>query len=339
MGMALEKLIESCTADHYLRLARSTANRYWTEFVETVYVLERSISPRHFDDLCNNKLQMSQVRFDEKQYIQIACETTINSYFASRFPDSFRYEPKTRANTKKNVDCSYSDAGYKYFIEVKCADFKAKEMITSQDGFKISTFGRLPDYASVLNELTQMLHEGQKTLEAPPKPVLRQKNMDNTLKDFLISAHGKFNECSSDNEVNILVVCCGDAQDMQAWFSYLQGYRGLFTPNPFCKANFFRNVDMVVLTNLYHRHHLFFEKGHLQNIWSFEKACNFVSSNPGRKLNKKAAINHFLATFDHYSYELDQYRIPGPAADQLNDYLRIPYFVKEYLHDRGIVLF
>lgn len=163
--------------------------------------------------------------------------------------------------------------------------------------------------------------------------------MDNNLKDFLISAHNKFNDDATDDEVNILVVCCGDPSDMQAWHLYMYSHQGLFTDESFCACEKYRNVDMVLLTNLYHTHNRFMDKQHLSNNWVLEKACNFIFSNPRRKSSKESAMKHFVNTFPHYTFDLFNYNVPGTAEQYVKDILRIPYFVKEMLSDKGVVLF
>jgi hypothetical protein len=96
---------------------------------------------------------------------------------------------------------------------------------------------------------------------------------------------------------------------------------------------------MVVLTNLYHRHNKFIEKQHLKEHWLLEKSCNFIFSNPSRKSLKEPAMMHFINTFPHYTFDLSNYNVPGPAEQYVKDLRRIPYFVKEMLTDKGIVLF
>lgn len=335
----LHKLTMACPENHYLRLALTTGSSYWEGFIRTIVVLMNQLENKKFDDLVKNKLQLCQPKFDEKQFVQIACESSVNAYFASSFPNTFNYEVVTKPTTNKDVDCSYSDSNFKYFIEVKCSDFKEKEKISAQDGFKFSTFGRLPNYSESFADLSKMLDEGQINQGVEPKPVLKQKNMDNTLKDFLTSAHSKFNDNIDENEVNILVVCCGDPSDMQCWYSYMYAYEGLFTNESFYDATLFNNVDMVVLTNLYHRHSKFYEKNHLNEVWSLGKACNFIFSNQFRKSQKQAAMMHFINTFPHYTYDLFRYEVPGSAEQYVKDVLRISYFVKEMLTDKGTVLF
>jgi hypothetical protein len=80
-------------------------------------------------------------------------------------------------------------------------------------------------------------------------------------------------------------------------------------------------------------------KQHLSNNWLLEKACNFIFSNPRRKSSKESAMKHFVNTFPHYTFDLFNYNVPGTTEQYVKDILRIPYFVKEMLTDKGVVLF
>ena len=190
--------------------------------------------------------------------------------------------------------------------------------------------------------ISQYIKKGRETLEEEdpaPKDVIKSKNMDNNMKAFLLSAHEKFNPSPLECEVNILAVCCGNPQDMQSWFGYLQANEGLFTQNSFYDPNKYNRVDLVILTNLYHRHHEFYEKESLHDHWLFEDAFNLIFRNPVRLLNKEQAIKSFIQVFPNYSNDLVSYDVPGDAPQYVKDTLRIPYFVQEELEEKGIQLF
>jgi len=171
-----------------------------------------------------------------------------------------------------------------------------------------------------------------------PKEVVKQKNMDNNLKDFIVSAHRKFPQNSSDREMNALVVCCGNPQDIQSWFCNLYAHEGLFTSTSFHNQSDYNRVDLVVLSNLYHRHHKFYEKTNISGHWLLEGAFNLICSNPFRTLNKEDAIKHFIELLPNYSNDLMRYDVPGDAPQNVKDVLKIPYFVKK-LEEKGIQLF
>lgn len=332
-------LKENNSTQHYLKKAITDYQYYFDGFEEATGNLKNMISEKLFEDLTENKLQVRDIQFNEKGFVQCACEITVSSYFAENYPDGFEYEAVLSALSSKDVDCRFKVDGFKYNIEVKCSDFTTKENIEKKDGFKIVHSGRNPDFKETEKEISQMLSEGQRLKGVDPKPTFVQKNMDNNLKDFLISSNNKFSPISSESEVNILLVCCGDQHDMQSWHGYLYGHQGLFTEQSFCNKDEYKNVDLVILTNLYHRHFEYFNKSHIKKNWSLCNAFNLCFSNQFRKKDKKEAILKFLEVFPHFTYELDKYRVPGDVDQNIIDSIRIPYFVEEKLKAKGKIYF
>ena len=154
--------------------------------------------------------------------------------------------------------------------------------------------------------------------------------MDNNLKDFLESAHQKFNSTPTENEINILLVGCDDEEDIQNWYNYLWAEQGLFTSKPFSNSNDFNNVDLVVYTNQYFIHNSFSTKK-LKEHWSIEKSFNLIFKNPHRLLNKNKGIEHFMKILPNCTSEFNNYVVPGPAPQEVKDSVVIRYFVKDYL--------
>lgn len=344
--MDFDKFIDDNTKDksHYLLKAKTESLAYYQSFMNNISFLEDKLNSKQFVELLKNKLQLSSLKFYEKQFIQSACETTVNAYFAKKYPTSFAYEKKLKLTNKKNVECQVRSYYFTYNIEVKCADFEAKEKIETQDSFKFSTYGRINDYKEAMQEIGEMMIEGQKIKGDVPKPLLEQRKMDNNLKDFLISANEKFDSNPNESEVNILVVCCGDANDIQHWHNYMYAPTGLFTRNSFYNPKEYTRVDIVVLTNIYHRHYNYFEKLHLEDNWNFGSAFNLAFSNPFRSMNKEESIKHFLKVFPHYTYELEKFKLPPSNEPEfirqvLKSIVGIPAFVKYNLTDKGKILF
>jgi len=343
--MEIEEIIKKISdSSHYLLKSKDEQSEYYANFTKVILPLKEKLTEKQFEDLLINKLQMKNASFDEKAFIQIACETTVNAYFARKYPTSFAYEKKLKLTNKKNVECQVRSYYFTYNIEVKCADFEAKEKIENQDSFKFSTYGRIDDYKEAMKEIGEMMIEGQKRKGDVPKPLLEQRKMDNNLKDFLISANEKFDSIPNENEVNILVVCCGDANDIQHWHNYMYAPTGLFTRNSFYNPKEYTRVDIVVLTNIYHRHYKYFEKLHLEDNWNFDSAFNLAFSNPFRSMNKEDSIKHFLKVFPHYTYELEKFKLPPSNEPEfirqvLKSIVGIPAFVKYNLTDKGKILF
>lgn len=327
---------------HYLKKSKQFYPDYFEGFKTSINSLKVVVSNKKLKDLLNNKFQIRDSAFKEKAFIQTACETTINAYFAKKYPETFQYEEKLNPANNKDVDCGFMDMGFKYNVEVKCSGFDSKEAIDRQYAFKFGTAGRIPEFDHEFETISKYIKMGRKNLgedDSAPKDVVQSKNMDNNMKGFLISAHEKFNPNPVEDEVNILAVCCGNPQDMQNWFSYLYANKGLFTPYSFCDHNEYKRVDLVILSNLYHRHHEFYEKESLHNHWFFEHAFNLICCNPLRFLSKERAIKSFTQGFPNYSTQLMNHNVLGDVPQYIKDVLRIPDFIRVELEEKGIHLF
>lgn len=110
------------------------------------------------------------------------------------------------------------------------------------DSYKYLSSGRFDNMQGVMGVISNSIDEGSTNKGELLKPHLVLKNMDNNLKDFLKSAHQKFNPDSDENEINILLVCCDDSADMQSWVGYLYACQGLFT-----KDSFHSKMSIVML--------------------------------------------------------------------------------------------
>jgi hypothetical protein len=212
-------------------------------------------------------------------------------------------------------------------LEIKCADFSKKNDIDSSNAYKLGLIGRLGDLAEYEDLVASLRNafESQVNPEAEAnKPLLIQQHMDNKLKDFLLSAHSKFNDITGPNELNVLVVCCSDPYDMQKWFTYLYENQGLFTNELFHPNSEYCNVDVVILSNLYHRHHEYWNKDKIQNHWDFSEAFNLICNNPYKREEKNHLIHTLVETIPNFSWELFDYRTQTGLEE-----LRIPHFVHE----------
>ena len=85
----------------------------------------------------------------------------------------------------RDVDCSFRSEGYKFNVEVECADYTTKHEIDSGSEVIISAIGRLSDYNDAVAQLQETFAIGGNTL-------VKRLHMDNKLKDYLYDAHGKF---------------------------------------------------------------------------------------------------------------------------------------------------
>jgi hypothetical protein len=162
--------------------------------------------------------------------------------------------------------------------------------------------------------------------------------MDNKLKDYLMDAHGKFPDASREGEYNVLVVGCDDPLDIMQWEGYLIGSQGLFTDQSYAPTDEYSNVDMVVLTNLYHRHKAVEEKDKLTAHWWFGESFSLLYKNP-RSTKPDSMAQAFAKTLQFYNNDLVQYRMAGDAPERDLQSLAIPHFVGKVLLAKGRYLF
>lgn len=293
---------------------------------EALSVLTPFLSDAQRNDLCTKKLSLETSPVSEQAYIQSAVELTVCAHYARFYSDEFIYEEKV--NPPKDVDCSVRIDGFKYNIEVKCADFVKKELVDKASGFKIGAMGRLDDYAQLVEQLQELFSSDGHVLS-------EQRHMDNNLKTFLVSAHSKFAAVTPDNELNILIVACDDAMDMQKWHSYLFGVQGLFTNDSYADRAAYDRVDMVVLTNLYHRHKDPASKHKITGHWHLSEAFCILCANPFSE-KPHATAYEFSKTVRHFNNEWNDYL---SGADDILKGIGIPAFVGSELQAKGMYYF
>ena len=326
--------------DHYLVRARAESSHYFNEFIIAAQIMKNVMTNDEFENWCAEKMLLKQQTFAEKAFIQYAVETSAARYFAEKHNENFKVEAKINPTNNKDVDIQFTNRGCTYNVEVKCSDFVSKEETENKYGFKFGTIGRLPDRGDeAIKAISSALDEGLTQKGESLKPFLTSKKMDNNLKDFLESAHNKFNPSPNESEVNILLVGCDDKNDIQNWHNYLFAGQGLFTNDSFADKGKYNNVDLVVFTNLYFKHNKYFDKK-VRNSWTLENSFNLVFSNPFRQLQKQKAIKNFLDFFPHFTWDLHHYSDPGEAPFDVKDAVRISWFIKDNLEDKkGLYLF
>lgn len=321
----------STIADHYLVKARGMGHNYYSEFLEAAKILKPLLTEKEFEFWCVEKMLLKQQTFAEKTFIQYAVETSVVRFFGEKYPTDFKVEAKINPSNDKDVDCQFLDNGYTFNVEVKCSDFVSKEKIDSKDAFKFSTIGRLPDRGEDAKKVvSSAIDEGLTKKGEPLKPHLSSKNMDNNLKEFLELTHEKVNPTPNENEVNVLVVGCGDERDIQNWVNYLWAPEGLFTSQSFADRTKYNNVDFVVLTNQYFKHNKYFDK-RVIDCWSIENCFNLIFPNPYRRLQKENAMKHFISICPNYSEEISKYVVPGEVPNYVKDSVKVSWFVKDNL--------
>lgn len=311
-------------------LNRKELSKYTDDLLRCIDTLDPYLTKKQMTCLLKD-LQLVGCGFDEAKYIQAACETCVTASLAESYGEHFKYEAKI--NPPKNVDCVFSNEGATFNVEIKCPDYSKKNTIDENEYFSLGSFGRLSNFDDTFQMLCEIFNSPE-AQEEGAKPLVQQHHMDNKLKDYLLSAQGKFNETQNDNELNILLICCSDAMDLQKWFHYMYGVKGLLSNDSFINPLYYNRVDVVVLTNLYHRHHEYWLKSKISEHWCLSESFNLIFSNPYRRAEKYHTIMKLVKSIPNHSKELNEYRSPDGI-----DEFRIVQYVVEELDSRGLNYF
>ncbi|MBP1143194.1 hypothetical protein JOE33_000117 [Pseudomonas sp. PvP027] len=304
-------------------------SEYREEMVKALECIGQHLTKSEFEDLVLKKLRLEDSKPSEAQYLQAAVELTVCAHYARFFPEGFFYEDKVAP--PRDVDCSFQNEGYKFNVEVKCADFTAKQKIDESGAFIMRAVGRMPDYNDAAAKLKETFASGGNEL-------VKGLHMDNKLKAYLMDAHDKFPDPTRQDEYNVLVVGCDDQNDIMQWEGYLTGAHGLFTEQSYAPTDDYDNVDMVVLTNLYHRHKSVEKKDKLTGHWWFGESFSLLYQNPRSTKPQEMALA-FAKTLRFYNNEITQHRMEGDAPDWLKKRLAIPHYVGDVLMRNGQYLF
>ena len=288
--------------DHYLCHVGYNYDSYIQGLCDVLLKIKEKISRKKFDNLIKSKLQIRADQFNEAGYIQTACELTVMNDFINDERFEFLYENKV--TPPKDVDFTLQFEGIKYNIEIKCPSFK--EISKSINDISLTFTNRAP----TIDSKNEVFNDIKSRLEQHGKKTIEEKNLDNTLKGFLESVQEKVLS-SSQKDVNILVVCCDDAESMHIWRGYLFGWQGFFTDNSYIEHSSFDRVDYVLLTNIYHRHHHFFEKNLISKHWSLSSSFNLLYPNKYSKRNKTVDgdidLKKMNGIFNNHNYDFETY--------------------------------
>jgi len=332
MDANLLKLIQSTKdQDNYLVKSFNNKHEYFIDFLDVYNVYSKYFS-KILNDWLGNKMLLNKNKFDEKQFIQFACEASIVKYFSEKFAQTLEIEKKVNPTNGMDVDLSFSSAEFIINIDVKCSAYDEKEKIDKQNKLKIQTVGRLPDLDNTVKELTDLLAPVFEKLNLDG--AVLAKNMDNNLKSHLKSAHDKFNPNAPINELNVLAVCCNDAEDLQLWYYYMFKDQGLFTSESYWNQSEYENVDLVLINNLYFKHHKVFDKK-ITNSWNFDSSFNLIFENPFAKQKKEDAIKEFLRICPNFNREFRTWNMPGTVEEDVKDSRRIADFIKAELEEKS----
>lgn len=302
---------------------------YRAQLALALECIGKHVSHREFEALVYKKLRLEDPAPSEQQYLQAAVELTVCAHYALHFPEGFVYEYKVMP--PRDVDCSFQSEGFRFNVEVKCADFSAKHQVDESGAFIIKAIGRLSDYYDAVAKLTETFASGGNVLRKNP-------HMDNKLKTYLVDAHGKFPAPTRQGQFNVLVIGCDDAGDMQQWEGYLTGPRGLFTQDSYADPEQYSNVDLVVISNLYHRHKSPASKDKLSDHWTFGQSFCLLYRNP-RSIKPNSMLQAFAKTLRFFNNDLAQHEVEGDAPAYLKERLAIRDFVGRVLMKNGEYFF
>lgn len=291
-------------------------------------VLFLYLDDKERSDLIYNKLMLENDKADENRYIQAACEVTICGWFAYvASMTKERYEYEFVVSTPKDVDCAIWDKENQFNIEVKCADYSKHKNIVATSDLVMHGLRRLTDYNSSVSNLQNVFSTG-----AEPTTLGAAQHMDCKMKDFLLSAQEKFGKSIVSNHLNILFVCVDCQMDMTKWMSYLKGPQGLFTEESFEPRENYDNVDVIVFTNLYHRHYRTEKKNKISDHWDLEKSFNFLIKNP-RSTKPNDLISDFTKKIPLENYDFQEFfkefSKNSTYPDDIKSSLALSHFVVE----------
>lgn len=239
---------------------------------EAIDKLKIKLTEKQHKSLLSEKLRLEKGDTDINQTIQSLCELSICSYF-STIEGNFEYEPKRGG--KKNPEVSWTMNDFCYNIEVKCPNYSMQEEKSKTNYLQLKTVARYPWYKS---EVPAIL-DGLKKLFKSNGNVTEESRKDDKLFDFLKSASDKFTKFSNNNDINILVLCCDDEDDLNDYYNHLYSDSGFFTPNSYRNPKEFQNVDLILLKNLRGLHNINYQ--YLTNLgWNIEKVFKLLFKNP-----------------------------------------------------------
>ena len=311
-------LIQAAPASHILRLSN---DEYRDAFITAFLAVYGNINASDARKILKRKFLVSaDSNFLENTYLQGASELSVANYIRKK-TTTFSTDKRINPENKKDVDVFCKFGTRQISVEVKCAENE-----TNPDGnaFVMRTHGRIPDHQKEYEKMRTSFGEMNKTIELG-------KNKDNTLKQFLVEAHDKFNPNSGVDDLNVLFVACGDLPDMNNWYGYLHGNQGLFTSDPFHPSKEYCNVDVVILSNLKYRHEQIRNAGD----WSLTDTFVLPFVNPHWRSSALAEtitrglglFEHHLPAFAKFSPRTDDPRVPQFVLDMT----KVLHFIGEVL--------
>lgn len=258
-----------------------------------------------------DKLSIATKKQDH-QFNEFASELIVLYYIIRKTNEyhQFVYEPIY--NGKKNPECCFNLWGKTVNIEVKCPNLE-KRILQEQDKstLYVHAADRLPD--DIFEVITDLSNDTNIPLALAPR-------LDNKLKDYLISANNKFPK--DDRYINILIISLEIIKDMDEWYNYIFGDRGVFTKNSFVKEDYSK-IDVIMLTNIGVSHQITTETGDPSKRWYMEEYLNLLFPNPETftTTNCEFFEEKILNFFPNVTYEFFNYCKMLDEDSENNNYM------------------
>lgn len=174
-----------------------------------------------------------------EQLLQLLCELVVARRLCEVFDESAGYELiwEPTGSGKKNPEFMLRGPTYDLLVEVKCPSLLKHLRAAGKNDIQL--LARLGD---------PVVFDGMSSSGSATRPV------DNRIKDFLISAEGKFATFDrTQKPCFTLLVICWDIRMFEAVSPLINEISGLFTPRSFYadeegNPNTFPNIDGVIVT-------------------------------------------------------------------------------------------
>lgn len=291
-----EHIVRSRSTPHFLTYHFDNETLFAVQFIDFVCLLER---------ICTGVgvhliKKIGEIRGQDiskyEQIIQALCEIVIAKQFVEAFPPEhgfvFTWEPTDK--TKKNPEFMVSCSKWRVLVEVKSpslSDYEGKNRLA-----RAQVVGRTPFMKEIMEDLY-----GKEHVALP---------LDNKMKDFLVSAEGKFSSFTSlDVPTYGLLFVCWSQRMFEAITPVTGLGSGLFTERSFYRkdgiAIKFPNVSGVIVTA--HQHML-------------------------RLLLKEWTLPPGVAGFEYGNYWVHGSPANPTFCNNPNSLMPVPMFLQEVLH-------
>ena len=325
-GLSVNHVLKNCCPDYVDGFIRAALGVYDLKKIRTI-LQARFFIPGDRD-------------YWEETYYQSASELSVAWHIKQKetqgLARNFCIEKKI--NPPKNVDDYFevwdkgTAAGYgctRVALEIKCPLEDSAAPFPGH--ITLQTAGRIPEYHETLDEMKEAIESGPSG-----NVVVKGKNPDTRMKDCLILAHEKFQPSAGVDDLNVLLLSCGDRDRMNQWHMCLYAGQELFTQESFEPAKAFSRVDLVVLSNLKYRH----QRVRDASAWTLDNVLMLPILNPHGRTNLPAmTIEKGLGIFKHYRRDFAAFRSSSglivnehsETQAHIAETLKLNHFVMEFL--------